>query len=69
MNAENDADKRLAMAEEYFDHVYKQMVQPCFIEVPFHVMYNTDLISEWQVNPNMNGNLSGASIFETIVLK
>jgi hypothetical protein len=32
-------------------------------------MYNPDLIEEWKVNPNMNGNLSGASNFETIVLK
>ncbi len=69
MNAENDAEKRLAMAEEYFDHVYEEMVQPCFIQVPFHPMYNPDLIETWTQYPNMNGNISGAANFETIVLK
>jgi ABC-type transport system substrate-binding protein len=69
MNDENDAEKRLAMAEEYFDHVYEQMVQPCFIEVPFHPMYNPELIAEWSLYPNMNGSISGAANFETIVLK
>ena len=69
MNSETDPEKRLAMAEEYFDHVHHQMVQPCFVEVPFHVMYDTDQVAEWKLNPNMNGNFSGASNFETIVLK
>ncbi len=69
MNAEGDADKRLAMAEEYFDHVYHEMVQPCFVEVPFHAMYDTDQIAEWNLYPNMNGNHSGAANFESIVLK
>ena len=69
MNDENDTEKRLAMAEEYFDHVYEQMVQPCFIEVPFHPKYNPELIAEWSLYPNMNGSISGAANFETIVLK
>ena len=69
MNSEADPDKRMTMAEEYFDHVRHWMVQPCFVEVPFHPMYNTDLILEWTMYPNMNINLSGSSNFETIGLK
>ena len=69
MNSEADPDKRMTMAEEYFDHVRHWMVQPCFVEVPFQPMYNTDLILEWTMYPNMNINLSGSSNFETIVLK
>jgi ABC-type transport system substrate-binding protein len=69
MNKEPDADKRMAMTEEYFDHVFDVMLQPCIVEAPYHPMYNPDLISEWTMHPSMNGNLSGANSFETVVLK
>ena len=69
MNAEPDADKRMAMTEEYFDHVFEEMLQPCVIENPYHPMYNPKLIAEWNMHPSMNGNLSGANSFETVVLK
>ncbi len=69
MNAEPDADKRMAMTEEYFDHVADVMLQPCIVEAPYHPMYNPKLIAEWNMHPSMNGNLSGANSFETVVLK
>ena len=68
MNAERDAAKRMTMAEEYFDHVSEGMLQPCVIEMPYHP-YNPKLIAEWNMHQSMNGNLSGANSFETIVLK
>ena len=69
MNKEPDAVKRMAMTEEYFDHVWDMMLQPCVIENPYHPMYDPKLISEWNMHPSMNGNLSGANSFETVVLK
>ena len=69
MNKEPDAVKRMAMTEEYFDHVYEEMLQPCVIENPYHPMYDPKLIAEWNMHPSMNGNLSGANSFETVVLK
>ena len=69
MNAEPDPVKRMAMTEEYFDHVYDVMLQPCIVEAPFHPMYNPELISEWKMHPSQNSNLSGANSFETVVLK
>ncbi len=69
MNAEPDADKRMAMTEEYFDHVFEEMLQPCVIENPYHPMFNPKLVAEWNMHPSMNGNLSGANSFETVVLK
>ena len=69
MNKEPDADKRMAMTEEYFDHVADVMLQPCIVEAPYHPMYNPKLIAEWNMHPSMNGNLSGANSFETVVLK
>ena len=71
MNSEADPDKRMTMAEEYFDHVRHWMVQPCFVEVPFHPMYNhRPYLAEWTMYPNMNGQPKrGSSNFETIVLK
>ena len=69
MNAEPDAAKRMAMAEEYFDHVFEEMLQPCVIENPCHPVYNPKLIAEWNMHPSLNGNLSGANSFETVVLK
>jgi ABC-type transport system substrate-binding protein len=69
MNKEPDAAKRMAMTEEYFDHVSDVMLQPCIVEAPYHPMYNPKLIAEWNMHPSMNGNLSGANSFETVVLK
>ena len=69
MNKEPDADKRMAMTEEYFDHVSDVMLQPCIVEAPYHPMFNPKLIAEWNMHPSMNGNLSGANSFETVVLK
>ena len=69
MNKEPDAGKRMAMTEEYFDHVYDVMLQPCIVEAPYHPMYNPKLIAEWNMHPSMNGNLSGANSFDTVVLK
>jgi len=69
MNAEPDADKRMAMTEEYFDHVFDVMLQPCIVEAPYHPMYDPKQIAEWTMHPSMNGNLSGANSFETVVLK
>jgi hypothetical protein len=45
------------------------MLQPCVIENPYHPMYDPKLIAEWNMHPSMNGNLSGANSFETVVLK
>jgi len=69
MNKEPDAAKRMAMTEEYFDHVADVMLQPCIVEAPYHPMFNPKLIAEWNMHPSMNGNLSGANSFETVVLK
>ena len=69
MNAEPDATKRMAMTEEYFDHVNEMGLQPCIVEAPYHPMFNPKLISAWNMHPSMNGNLSGANSFETVVLK
>ncbi len=41
---EPDAVKRMAMAEEYFDHVFDVMLQPCVIEMPIHPLYNADAV-------------------------
>jgi hypothetical protein len=32
-------------------------------------MYDPKQIAEWTMHPSMNGNLSGANSFETVVLK
>ena len=69
MNAEPDAVKRMAMTEEYFDHVAEVMLQPCIVEAPYHPMFDPKQIAEWKMHPSMNGNLSGANSFETVVLK
>ena len=69
MNAEPDADKRMAMTEEYFDHVADVMLQPCIVEAPYHPMFDPKQIAEWKMHPSMNGNLSGANSFETVVFK
>jgi ABC-type transport system substrate-binding protein/azurin len=68
MNAEPDENRRLAMAEDYFDHVYDVMLQPCVVEVPLHPMYNPKEITAWSPHPSMNGNLSGVNGLETVVL-
>jgi ABC-type transport system substrate-binding protein len=69
MNAEPDQAKRLAMTEEYFDHVYHWMLQPGIVEVPWVPMYNPEMIAEWSPHPSQNGNMSGVNSIETIVLK
>ncbi len=69
MNKEPDADKRMAMTEEYFDHVFEQMLQPGVVETPIFPMYNTDLVAEWTMHPSQNGNIGGANSFENVVLK
>lgn len=69
MNKEPDADKRMAMTEEYFDHVRDVMLQLCVIETPIHPMYNAAKVAEWSMHPSLNGNIGGASSFETVVLK
>ena len=69
MNAINEPADRLPLAEEYFDHVFETGMQPCVIQIPYHPIYDPNQIAEWKPFPNMNGNLSGAAAFETIVLK
>ena len=69
MNAINEPNDRLPLAEEYFDHVFETGMQPCVIQIPFHPIYDPNQIAEWKPFPNMNGNVSGAAAFETIVLK
>ncbi len=69
MNKEPDSDKRMAMTEEYFDHVFEQMLQPGVVETPIFPMYNTDLVAEWTMFPSQNGNIGGANSFEFVVLK
>ncbi len=69
MNKEPDAVKRMAMTEEYFDHVTDVMLQPGVVELPWHPMYNTEAIASWDEHPSMNGNIGGVNSIETIVLK
>ena len=69
MNKEPDAVKRMAMTEEYFDHVLDVMLQPGVVELPWHPFYNTEAIASWEEHPSMNGNIGGVNSIETIVLK
>ena len=45
VNAEVDPDKRMRMAEALFDYAHHQMLQPCFLEVPFMPMYDPGRIA------------------------
>ena len=68
MANEPDVEKRLTIADEYFDYVHNQMLQPGIVEEPYHPMYNPNEVQEWVLNPNMNSNLSGINNLESVVL-
>jgi ABC-type transport system substrate-binding protein len=68
MTKELDIAKRLQLAEEWYDYQYNWMLSPCIVEEPYHPMFNTSKVKEWDLLPSANGNMSGVNNLESVVL-
>ena len=68
MNQEFDGTRRIAMVEEYFDHVHEEMLHPCVVEEPYHPVFDPQAVTQRSSCHSINTNPSGMNSFGTPVL-
>ncbi len=68
MSQEIDEQKRIPMAEAYFDFMHEQMLMPGVAGVPWIKVYDPKTICDWRPWPGANTNISGFASAESLVL-
>ena len=64
-----DKDERITLNNAFADEGYRQALCVGIVLEPVTVMYDPNVVAEWEPLPNGNGNLNGINNVESIVLK